>query len=59
MDFLTAKSNIDDMEFIIKLVLEGKIKPVIDKSFRLNETADAIRYIKEQHAQGKVMIRVK
>jgi NADPH:quinone reductase-like Zn-dependent oxidoreductase len=57
--FLTAKSNTDDIESIIKLVLEEKIKPIIDRSFRLNETADAIRYIKEQHAQGKVIIKVK
>jgi len=57
--FLTAKSNTDDIESIIKLVLEEKIKPIIDRSFRLNETADAIRYIKKQHAQGKVIIKVK
>ena len=57
--FLTAKSNIDNLEFIVKLVKEGKIKPVIDKCFNLNVTSDAIRYIKEQHAYGKIMIQVK
>ena len=59
MNFLTAKSSIDDIEFIVKLVLNEKIRPVIDRSFSLNETADAIRYIKEKHAKGKVVIKVK
>ncbi len=59
MAFLTAKSNIDDMEFIIKLAVDGKIRSVIDRSFGLSETAAAIRYIKEEHAKGKVIIKVK
>lgn len=59
MGFLAAKSNSDDLEFITKLALEGKIKTVIDRSFKLHETPDAIQYIKENHAKGKVMIRVR
>lgn len=57
MSSLAAKSSAEDMKFVIKLVLEGKIRPVIDRSFRLSETADAVRYIKEQHAKGKVIIK--
>jgi NADPH:quinone reductase-like Zn-dependent oxidoreductase len=56
MAFLTAKSNRKDIEFIVKLALEGSIKPIIDRSYHLNETPDAIQYIKEKHAKGKVMI---
>ncbi len=59
MAFLTAKSNIDDIEFIIKLAIEGKIKPMIDRSFSLSKTADGIQYIKKKHAQGKVLIRIR
>jgi len=59
MSSLTAKSNTEDMEFITKLILEGKIRPVIDRSFRLSETADAVRYIREKHAKGKVVIKVR
>lgn len=56
--FLTAKSNINDLRFIVKLSAEGKIKPVIDRSFSLSETAEAFHYIRKKHAQGKVTIKI-
>jgi NADPH:quinone reductase-like Zn-dependent oxidoreductase len=55
---LAAKAVTKDLEFIIKLVSEGKIKPVIDRTYPLNETAAAINYLKNGHAQGKVVISV-
>ena len=55
---ITAKSNIDDLKFIVQLAKEGKIKPVIDRSFSLSETAEAFGYIKEKHATGKVIIKI-
>lgn len=59
MGILVAKSKRDDLEFIIKLAREGIIKPIIDKCFDLNETNAAVRYIEEQHAHGKVIIKIK
>lgn len=59
MIFLAAKSNTEDMEFVVSLALEGKIKPVIDRRYHLHETPAAIQHIKENHAKGKVMIRVR
>lgn len=45
---------------VIKELLEaGKIVPVIDKSYPLPETAEAIRYLVKEHAKGKVVITVK
>ena len=42
---------------VIKELLEaGKVVPVIDKCYPLHETAEAIRYLIEEHAQGKVVI---
>ncbi|MCK9423504.1 MAG: NAD(P)-dependent alcohol dehydrogenase [Bacteroidales bacterium] len=58
MCFLTAKSNQKDLEFIAKLVEDGKIRPVIDRRYSLDKTADAIRYLREGHARGKVVINV-
>jgi len=44
---------------VIKELLEaGKVVPVIDKCYPLSETAEAIRYLVEEHAQGKVIIIV-
>jgi NADPH:quinone reductase-like Zn-dependent oxidoreductase len=55
---LSAKSNQKDLKFILKLVEDGKIKPVIDKRYTLDKTADAMRYVNEGHARGKVVIKV-
>jgi NADPH:quinone reductase-like Zn-dependent oxidoreductase len=58
MCFLTAKSSQQDLAFIVKLAEEGKIKPVIDRRYSLDKVADAMRYLGEGHAQGKVVINV-
>jgi NADPH:quinone reductase-like Zn-dependent oxidoreductase len=59
MRFLMAKSNQQDMEYIASLVEARYIIPIIDKRYSLDKTADAMRYIAEGHAQGKVLINVK
>jgi 2-desacetyl-2-hydroxyethyl bacteriochlorophyllide A dehydrogenase len=58
MRSLAAKSNQKDLEFIVKLAENGKIKPVIDRRYSLYKVADALRYLGEGHAQGKVVINV-
>jgi NADPH:quinone reductase-like Zn-dependent oxidoreductase len=51
---LIAKRNADD---ILKGLIEaGKIKPVIDRTYSLGETRDAIVYLEEGHARGKIVI---
>lgn len=58
MRSLTAKSNQKDLEFIVKLVADGKIMPVIDRRYSFDKTIDAMRYLAEGHARGKVVINV-
>jgi NADPH:quinone reductase-like Zn-dependent oxidoreductase len=53
-----AKVNPQDLAFLAGLLEEGKIKPIIDRSFPLSETAAAVRYVEEKHARGKVVITV-
>jgi NADPH:quinone reductase-like Zn-dependent oxidoreductase len=53
-----AKANHKDLVFIKELLEAGKIRPVIDRRYPLNEVAEAIRYIEEGHAKGKVVITV-
>lgn len=55
---LAAKPNAKDLEMVIQLVAEGKVTPVMDRSYPLAETAEAMRYVSGGHAQGKVIIRV-
>jgi NADPH:quinone reductase-like Zn-dependent oxidoreductase len=41
-----------------ELLETGKVVPVIDRRYALNEVAEALRYLGEGHAQGKVVITV-
>ena len=51
-----AKRNQKDLAFLKELVEMGKIVPVIDRCYTLNDAAEALRYLGEGHAQGKVVI---
>ena len=53
-----AKINADDLGELAAWVAEGKLRPVLDKSYALAETAEAIRYVETCHARGKVTIAV-
>jgi len=53
-----AKPNQNDLLIMKELFESGKVKPVIDRTYPLSKVADAIRYLEEGHAQGKVVITV-
>ena len=53
-----AEFNKQDMTFLAGLMQSGKITPVIDRAYKLNETADALRYLEQGHARGKVVIKL-
>lgn len=48
----------EDLEYLNKLIEEGKVLTVIDKVYSLEDTAKAFRYMEEVHASGKVVIKV-
>ncbi|HTD41465.1 MAG TPA: NAD(P)-dependent alcohol dehydrogenase [Mucilaginibacter sp.] len=51
-----ARINKDDLTTIQGLMQSGKVTPVIDKYYKLIEVPEAIRYLEEGHARGKVVI---
>jgi NADPH:quinone reductase-like Zn-dependent oxidoreductase len=53
---ILANINAADLAFVGDLVKAGKIKPVIDSRYPLTEIREAISYIEEGHARGKVII---
>ncbi len=53
-----AQFNKQDMTFLADLMQAGKITPVIDRTYKLNQTADALRYLEQGHARGKVVINL-
>ena len=56
MGNVLAKPSPKDLAFLTELLASGKIVPVIDRCYPLREVADAIRYLEEGHAKGKVVI---
>jgi NADPH:quinone reductase-like Zn-dependent oxidoreductase len=53
-----STQNHEDMIVLKELIESGKLTPVIDKTYPLSEVPEAIRYLEEGHAQGKVVITV-
>jgi len=53
-----AKPNQKDLVFLKELIEAGKVVPVIDRRYPLIEAAEAIRYLEQGHARGKVVITV-
>lgn len=53
-----AKINPKDLDFLKELLAAGKIVPVIDRRYPLSQTAQALRYLGEGHAGGKIVITV-
>jgi NADPH:quinone reductase-like Zn-dependent oxidoreductase len=56
--FFIAKFNKPDMDVLRELVESRKVKPAIERRYELSEIADALRYMGEGHAQGKLVITV-
>jgi NADPH:quinone reductase-like Zn-dependent oxidoreductase len=50
------KPNKKDLVFMKELLEAGKVVPVIDRRYTLSEVAEALRYLGEGHAKGKVVI---
>jgi NADPH:quinone reductase-like Zn-dependent oxidoreductase len=56
--FFIAKLNKKDLVLLKDLLAAGKVVPVIDRRYPLSDVAEALRYLEEGHAQGKVVITV-
>ena len=53
-----AKERIEDLEYLTSLIEGGRVSPVIDRIFSLREAPEAIAYLAQGHASGKVVISV-
>ncbi|MBY0148219.1 NAD(P)-dependent alcohol dehydrogenase [Neobacillus niacini] len=52
------RQNQKDLNALKELVESGKVKPVIDRKYKLSDLSEAFRYFEQGHAQGKVVIKV-
>jgi len=58
MGMMMADTSPKDLTILADLMQSGKVKPVIDRTYKLSEVPAAIAYVEEGHARGKVIITV-
>ena len=56
--FFVAKITKEDLAVLCELLEAGKVTPVIDRKYQLSDAPEALRYLGEGHARGKVVITV-
>jgi NADPH:quinone reductase-like Zn-dependent oxidoreductase len=56
VNFFVAKINDDDLRYLGDLLGDGKLRSVIDRRYELGATADALAYLGDGHARGKIVI---
>lgn len=58
MSMMLTKESKDDSAALSELLASGRLTPVIDRTYRLNEIAEAVRYVETGRARGKVVVTV-
>ena len=58
MGMMLADMNRKDLTLFADLIQTGKVKPVIDKTYTFSQLPEAMRYLEEGHARGKVVVTV-
>ena len=54
----TTRMDQADLKFLSDLMAQGKVKPFVEKTYPITETAEALRYFEQGHARGKIVITV-
>jgi NADPH:quinone reductase-like Zn-dependent oxidoreductase len=58
MGMMMAEPSNKDLAILAEMMESGKLKPVIDRTYKLDQLPDAIRYVEQGHARGKVIVAV-
>src|SRR6266498_2540559 len=58
IETMLAELNQKDLTLLAEMMQSGQMKPVIDRTYKLSEVPDAVRYLEQGHARGKVVIAV-
>jgi NADPH:quinone reductase-like Zn-dependent oxidoreductase len=59
MRFFVAKVTTENLSHLRDLIEEGKVRPVIERTYPLSEACEALAYLGEGHARGKLVIKLR
>ena len=57
--FLYMSPNGEQLKKIAKLYESGKLKPILDKTYKFSESVQALEYLSKGHAKGKVVVKIR
>ncbi len=57
-EMYTTRLDKGDLTFLRDLMAEGKLTPVVEKTYPMSETAEALGYLEQGHARGKLVITI-
>lgn len=57
--FFIAQFNRDDLNLLREMTEAGKVKPIVERVYPLNEAADAMRHLGTGHAKGKLVLKIR
>jgi NADPH:quinone reductase-like Zn-dependent oxidoreductase len=55
---LPSKENREELLAVTALVEDGKLTPIIDRTYALADTAEGVRHVEQGHARGKAIVTV-
>jgi len=55
---MVALASAEDLESVLALIGEGRVRPLVDRTFSLDETSEAVRHVEDRKARGKVVVTV-
>ncbi|MFB3779154.1 MAG: NAD(P)-dependent alcohol dehydrogenase [Bryobacteraceae bacterium] len=58
MGLMVARASKEDLALLAELMQQGKVTPVIDRTYKLSEAAEAMRHLETGRARGKIVIRM-
>ncbi|TYB50104.1 NAD(P)-dependent alcohol dehydrogenase [Nonomuraea sp. PA05] len=58
MTFFLSRNSREDLALVGEFVESGEVTPVIDRTYSLDDAAEAVRYLEQGHARGKVVVTV-
>jgi NADPH:quinone reductase-like Zn-dependent oxidoreductase len=55
---LPSRQNREELLAVTGLIEDGKLTPIVDRTYSLADTADGLRHVEQGHARGKVVVTV-